>query len=169
MSNGHFCVSNANEKILFNARSIKNEISTLRDFTLLFFQGRSYSTVNPTWAKLNSRIKVSSALLWVCQCHRVVCVFVLTVLKYSIPDDMKPSAISLLVMTHDIGWPFPMGLPIVTISGTKSSPCSWKPQKWEPTLPKPTWTSSAIKTPPAFLTCLWNTNNNNTHVLIAIF
>lgn len=41
MSNGHFCV--ANEKILFNAQSIKNEILTLRDFTLLFLQGRSYS------------------------------------------------------------------------------------------------------------------------------
>lgn len=78
----------------------------------------------------------------------------LTVLKYSIPDDMKASATSLVVTTHDMGWPLPMGFPIVTMSGTKSSPWNWKAQKWEPTLPKPTWTSSAIKMPPASRTCL---------------
>ena len=46
----------------------------------------------------------------------------LTVLKYSIPEDIKASATSLVVTTHDIGCPLPMGFPIVTMSGTKSSP-----------------------------------------------
>lgn len=78
----------------------------------------------------------------------------LTVLKYSIPDDRKASATSLVVTTHDMGWPLPIGFPMVTMSGTKSSPWSWKAQKWVPTRPKPTWTSSAMKTPPALRTCL---------------
>lgn len=78
----------------------------------------------------------------------------LTVLKYSIPDNMKASATSLVVTTHDMGWPLPIGFPMVTMSGTKSSPWSWKAQKWVPTRPKPTWTSSAMKTPPALRTCL---------------
>lgn len=78
----------------------------------------------------------------------------LTVLKYSIPDAKKACATSLVVTTHDMGWPLPMGFPMVTMSGTKSSPCSWKAQKWAPTRPKPTWTSSAMTTPPALRTFL---------------
>lgn len=78
----------------------------------------------------------------------------LTVLKYSRPEAPKLSAISLVVTTQDIGWPLPMGFPMVTMSGTKSSPCSWKAQKCFPTLPKPTWTSSAMNTPPAARTYL---------------
>lgn len=78
----------------------------------------------------------------------------LTVLKYSMPDVKKACATSLVVTTHDMGWPLPMGFPMVTMSGTKSSPCSWKAQTWEPTRPKPTWTSSAMTMPPALRTCL---------------
>lgn len=78
----------------------------------------------------------------------------LTVLKYSRPEAPKASAISLVVTTQDIGWPLPIGFPMVTMSGTKSSPCSWNAQKCFPTRPKPTWTSSAMKTPPALWTAL---------------
>lgn len=78
----------------------------------------------------------------------------LTVLKYSSPEAPKASAISLVVTTQDMGWPLPIGFPIVTMSGTKSSPCSWNPQNFFPTRPKPTWTSSAMKTPPALRTAL---------------
>lgn len=46
----------------------------------------------------------------------------LTVLKYSIPDEAKASATSGVVTTQDMGWPFPIGFPMVTMSGTKSSP-----------------------------------------------
>ncbi len=63
------------------------------------------------------------------------------VLKYSIPVT-KEEAISVVVTTAAIGWPLPIGLPRVTMSGTTS----WlsKAQKWVPTRPKPTWTSSAM-------------------------
>lgn len=74
----------------------------------------------------------------------------LTVLKYSMPEFLKASATSLVVTTHDMGCPLPMGLPMVTMSGTKSSPCSWKAQKWVPTRPNPTCTSSAMNRPPAW-------------------
>lgn len=47
-----------------------------------------------------------------------------------------------------------MNSPTVTISGMMSSPCSWKAHQCFPTRPKPTWTSSAINTPPASRTCL---------------
>lgn len=46
----------------------------------------------------------------------------LTVLKYSIPDAAKASATSGVVTTQDMGWPFAIGFPMVTMSGTKSSP-----------------------------------------------
>lgn len=48
--------------------------------------------------------------------------FLLTVLKYSTPVDANASAISFVVATQAIGCPFPIGFPIVTISGIKSSP-----------------------------------------------
>lgn len=78
----------------------------------------------------------------------------LTVLKYSIPDEAKAWATAAVVTTQDIGCPLPIGFPMVTMSGTKSAPCSWNAQKWLPTRPKPTWTSSAMTTPPALRTCL---------------
>lgn len=46
---------------------------------------------------------------------------VLTVLKYSMPVEAKLSAISSVVTTHEMGCPFPMGLPMVTMSGTTSA------------------------------------------------
>ena len=68
------------------------------------------------------------------------------VLKYSIPV-WNDAAISRVVTTAARGCPFPIGFPIVTMSGTQS----WvsKAQKCDPTRPKPTCTSSAIQTPPA--------------------
>lgn len=56
------------------------------------------------------------------------------VLKYSMPL-LKPLASFWDIMTAPMGKPLPMGFPSVTISGTTS--CSWKPQKWLPTRPKP--------------------------------
>ena len=43
-----------------------------------------------------------------------------TVLKYSIPVAVKLAATSGVVTTQATGWPFPIGLPSVTISGTTS-------------------------------------------------
>lgn len=43
-------------------------------------------------------------------------------LKYSIPDEAKAWATSGVVTTQDIGCPFPIGFPMVTMSGTKSAP-----------------------------------------------
>ena len=68
------------------------------------------------------------------------------VLKYSIPLSNE-AAISGVVTTAASGWPLPIGLPIVTMSGT--TPCVSKPQKCVPTRPNPTCTSSAMQTPPA--------------------
>lgn len=82
------------------------------------------------------------------------CGWLLTVLKYSTPVAENASAISFVVATQATGCPFPIGFPIVTISGIKSSPWSWNAQKCLPTLPKPTWISSAINTPPALCICL---------------
>ena len=62
------------------------------------------------------------------------------------PLSANESAIARVVTTPARGKPFPKGLPNVTISGT--TPCVWKPQKWVPTLPNPTCTSSAMQTPP---------------------
>lgn len=87
----------------------------------------------------------------------------LTVLKYSTPLAVKAPAISAVVATHDRGCPLPIGLPIVTMSGLKSSPCSWKAQKWLPTRPKPVCTSSATNTPPAERTYLSRQSDTNTH------
>ena len=56
------------------------------------------------------------------------------VLKYSMPL-LKPLASFWDMMTAPMGKPLPMGFPSVTISGTTD--CSWKPQKWLPTRPKP--------------------------------
>ena len=44
----------------------------------------------------------------------------LTVLKYFMPDCLKASEISTVVTTADTGCPFPIGFPIVTMSGTTS-------------------------------------------------
>jgi multidrug efflux pump subunit AcrB len=57
------------------------------------------------------------------------------------------AATSGVVTTAAIGWPLPIGLPSVTMSGTTSS--SSKPQKCSPIRPKPVWTSSATHSPPA--------------------
>ena len=56
----------------------------------------------------------------------------------------------VVVTTAPSGKPLPIGLPMVTISGTTL----WvsNPQKCVPTRPKPTWTSSAMHSPPASLT-----------------
>lgn len=43
-------------------------------------------------------------------------------LKYSIPEAAKACATSAVVTTQDIGCPFPIGFPMVTMSGTKSAP-----------------------------------------------
>lgn len=48
--------------------------------------------------------------------------FLLTVLKYSTPVAANASAICFVVATQASGCPFPMGFPIVTISGIKPSP-----------------------------------------------
>ena len=72
------------------------------------------------------------------------------VLKYSMPL-LNEAAISGVVTTAANGWPLPIGLPIVTMSGTTS--CVSKPQKCVPMRPKPTWTSSAMQRPPALRTC----------------
>lgn len=89
---------------------------------------------------------------------------IVTVLKYSTPLAVKAPAISAVVATHANGCPFPIGLPIVTISGQKSSPCSWKAQKWLPTRPKPVCTSSTTNTPPAertYLDRVWQIHADN--------
>ena len=52
-----------------------------------------------------------------------------------------------VVTTAAIGWPLPIGLPRVTISGT--TPCVSCAHMWLPTRPKPTCTSSARHSPPA--------------------
>ena len=44
----------------------------------------------------------------------------LTVLKYSTPLDANFLAISLVVTTAETGWPLPIGLPMVTMSGQTS-------------------------------------------------
>lgn len=44
-------------------------------------------------------------------------------LKYSTPHASKLAAISLVVITAATGWPLPMGLPIVTMSGTTPGQC----------------------------------------------
>ena len=62
-------------------------------------------------------------------------------LKYSLPL-LNFLAIFFVVTTAAIGWPFPIGFPSVTISGTM--PCSSKAQKKSPTRPNPVWTSSTI-------------------------
>ena len=62
----------------------------------------------------------------------------LTVLKYSTQVASNALATACVVATQATGWPLPMDLPMVTMSGTKSSPCSWKAQKCLPTRPKPT-------------------------------
>ncbi len=67
------------------------------------------------------------------------------VLKYSIPP-ANERAISGVVTTAPSGCPLPIGLPIVTMSGT--TPWSSKPQKCTPTRPNPICTSSAMQTPP---------------------
>lgn len=46
----------------------------------------------------------------------------LTVLKYSIPLFLKLSAMAGVVITAATGYPLPIGLPTVTISGITSSP-----------------------------------------------
>lgn len=81
---------------------------------------------------------------------------VVTVLKYSTPLSVKAFAISSVVAKHATGCPLPIGLPMVTISGQKSSPCCSKPQKWLPKRPKPVCTSSATKMPPAERTYLYD-------------
>lgn len=43
-----------------------------------------------------------------------------TVLKYDMPVEAKDSASSEVVITAAKGWPFPIGLPKVTMSGTTS-------------------------------------------------
>jgi len=58
------------------------------------------------------------------------------------------AAISGVVMTAAIGWPFPIGLPSVTMSGT--TPCSSCAHICVPTRPKPVCTSSTIIIPPAW-------------------
>ena len=68
------------------------------------------------------------------------------VLKYSIPL-ANAAAISGVVTTAASGCPLPIGLPIVTMSGT--TPCVSNPQKASPTRPNPTCTSSAMHTAPA--------------------
>ena len=45
--------------------------------------------------------------------------------------------------TPAIGNPFPIGLPIVTMSGTRPS-CRWYPHQWDPVRPNPDCTSSAM-------------------------
>lgn len=98
-----------------------------------------------------------------------------TVLKYVAPVKVNESAISCVVTTSEMGWPFAIGLPIVTISGTtpawkkvltksstkiwtknyrKGLPCPSNTQKLPPILPNPVWTSSAMHTPPASRICL---------------
>ena len=66
------------------------------------------------------------------------------------PNELKNSnplsnffEISSVQTTAPIGWPFPIGLPRVTISGITL--CNSKPQYFSPTLPNPVCTSSAIK------------------------
>ena len=44
----------------------------------------------------------------------------LTVLKYSTPQASKLAAISLVVTTAAMGWPLPIGFPMVTMSGCTS-------------------------------------------------
>ena len=100
-----------------------------------------------------------------------------TVLKYSTPELANFSAISFVVTTADTGWPLPIGLPSVTISGhtptqqrwgafnhthlpictfiRKDLPCDWKLQKCLPLRPNPTWISSAMHRPPAARIWLW--------------
>ena len=75
------------------------------------------------------------------------------VLKYSMPPPEKDVAYSCVVTTAPIGKPFPIGLPRVTISGT--TPYISNAQKWLPTLPKPTCTSSAIQAAPSSLIALY--------------
>ena len=57
------------------------------------------------------------------------------------------AAIAGVVMTAPIGWPLPIGLPRVTMSGT--TPSCAKPQNGVPTRPKPACTSSAMQSAPA--------------------
>ena len=71
--------------------------------------------------------------------------------KNSIPLRSNDSAIALVVTTAPNGCPLPMGLPMVTMSGT--TPWVSKAHQCDPTLPRPTWTSSAMQTPPAARTC----------------
>ena len=71
-------------------------------------------------------------------------------LKYSIPV-WNERAISGVVTTAPIGWPLPIGLPSVTMSGT--TPPSSKPQNARPTRPNPVCTSSAMQTAPAARAC----------------
>ena len=75
------------------------------------------------------------------------------VLKYSMPPPEKDVAYSCVVTTAPIGKPFPIGFPRVTISGT--TPYISNAQKWLPTLPKPTCTSSAIHAAPSSLIALY--------------
>ena len=65
-------------------------------------------------------MKLQWTLVWLWQ------VAWLTVLKYFMPDCLKASEISTVVTTADTGCPFPIGLPIVTMSGTTSEISSKK-------------------------------------------
>ena len=72
------------------------------------------------------------------------------------------------VTTADIGWPLPIGLPIVTMSGHTPKrvcrrlwhtfqcyvPCDSNSQKYFPPLPNPVCTSSITQSPPASCTNL---------------
>mmetsp|Transcript_46214 Transcript_46214/g.148920 ORF Transcript_46214/g.148920 Transcript_46214/m.148920 type:complete len:206 (-) Transcript_46214:799-1416(-) len=68
------------------------------------------------------------------------------VLKYSGPA-AKASDTRRVATTAASGIPFPIGLPIVTMSGT--TPCCSNPHQQVPKRPSPVCTSSATQTPPA--------------------
>jgi hypothetical protein len=59
----------------------------------------------------------------------------------------KRSTMSARVTTAATGWPLPIGLPSVTMSG--ATPQAEKPQSPSPVRAKPHWTSSATKSAPA--------------------
>lgn len=114
-------------------------------FHSFFINPRTMGTcVDERKCRIEFRIKMKASRIKI----------IVTVLKYSSPVCLKLAAISWVVMTAATGCPLPMGFPMVTISGITSSPYNWKAHIWEPTLPNPTWTSSAMQIPPASRTWL---------------
>ena len=68
------------------------------------------------------------------------------VLKY-VEASWKSETRALEATTPASGWPLPIGLPMVTMSGTTS--LSWCPHIASPVRPNPACTSSQMKSPPA--------------------